>query len=139
AKPIVFVAGGTGFAPIKGVIEHALHVHCTRPMTLYWGARRPGDLYMNELALQWARDHAHFRYVPVVSDAVPDDNWSGPTGLVHRQVMADFPDLSGHQVYVCGAPAMVDAAKRDFSESCGLATEEFFADAFTFASDKVAP
>lgn len=139
AKPIVFVAGGTGFAPIKGVIEHALHVQCTRPMTLFWGARRPVDLYMNDLALQWAREHPHFRYVPVVSDAQPEDHWSGATGLVHQQVMADFPDLSGHQVYVCGAPAMVDAARSDFSETCGLPPDEFFADAFTFAADKVAP
>jgi len=137
-KPIVFVAGGTGFAPIKGIIEHALHTRITRPMTLYWGARRPADLYLNDLPLKWQREHPHFRYVPVVSDATPEDAWTGRTGLVHHAVMADFPDLSGHQAYVCGAPAMVEAAKRDFEAACGLLPDEFFADSFTFAADKVA-
>jgi len=137
-KPIIFVAGGTGFAPIKGIIEHALHTRLTRPMTLYWGARRPADLYMNELPLQWQRDHPHFTYVPVISDALPEDAWTGRTGLVHQAVLADFPDLSYHQAYVCGAPAMVEAAKRDFVALCGLPPDEFFADSFTFAADKVA-
>jgi CDP-4-dehydro-6-deoxyglucose reductase len=138
AKPIVLVAGGTGFAPIKGIIEHALHAHGTRPMTLYWGARRPGDLYMDALARGWQRDHAHFRYVPVLSEARPEDAWSGRTGLVHRAALEDFPDLSGHQVYACGAPAMIDAARADFADRARLPQEEFFADAFTFAADKPA-
>jgi CDP-4-dehydro-6-deoxyglucose reductase, E3 len=137
-KPIVFVAGGTGFAPIKGVIEHALHIHSARPMTVYWGARRPDGLYMHDLAQAWQREHAHVKYVPVLSDALPEDHWTGRRGLAHRAVMEDFPDLSRHQVYVCGAPAMVDAAKRDFVAVCKLPPEEFFADAFTFAADKVA-
>ena len=137
-KPMVFVAGGTGFAPIKGIIEHALHIHSPRPMTLYWGARRPPGLYMDELARTWQHSHAQFRYVPVVSEALPEDGWQGRTGLVHEAVMADFPDLSGHQVYVCGAPAMVDAAKREFVGACRLPAEEFFSDSFTFAADKVA-
>jgi CDP-4-dehydro-6-deoxyglucose reductase len=135
-KPVVFVAGGTGFAPIKGVIEHALHIRSERPMTLYWGARRSGDLYMNALAEAWQREHAGFRYVPVLSDARPDDHWTGRSGLVHRAVLEDFPDLSGHQIYVCGAPAMVDAARTDFVNR-GLPPDEFFADAFSFAADKV--
>lgn len=137
-KPIVFVAGGTGFAPVKAMIEHALHTRLTRPMTLYWGARRPLDLYQHALAMQWAREHPFFSYVPVLSDALPEDGWDGRAGLVHRAAMEDFPDLSGHQVYVCGAPAMVDAAKRDLIESCGLPAEEFFSDSFSFATDKVA-
>ena len=133
AKPIVFVASGTGFAPIKSIIEHALHKGVTRPMVLYWGGRRPKDLYMDALARQWP-----IEYVPVISDALPEDSWSGRTGFVHRAVMQDFPDLSGHQVYACGVPVMVDAAKRDFTQQCKLPEEEFFADSFTTQADLAA-
>lgn len=136
-KPIVLVAGGTGFAPIKGMIEHAIHHDVTRPMTLYWGARDRAGLYLRELAEGWARDVAGFKFIPVLSDSTPEDNWQGRTGLVHQAVMADFPDLSGHQVYACGAPAMIDAARRDFTRLCGLPETEFFADSFTYAADPV--
>ena len=134
-KPIVFVASGTGFAPIKAVIEHMFHKGISRPMTLYWGGRRPKDLYMNELATAWAAEHAGFKYVPVISEAQAEDNWSGRTGFVHRAAMQDFPDLSGYQVYACGVPIMVDSAKRDFLASCGLPEEEFYADTFTTQAD----
>ena len=133
AKPIVLVASGTGFAPIKSIIEHALHKGVTRPMVLYWGGRRAKDLYMDALARQWP-----IEYVPVISDALPEDNWRGRTGFVHRAVMQDFPDLSGHQVYACGVPLMVDAAKRDFTQQCKLPEEEFFADSFTTQADLAA-
>ena len=130
AKPIVFVASGTGFAPIKAMIEHALHKGVSRPMTLYWGGRRRGDLYLDDLPREWARDHG-VTYVPVLSEAQPEDQWTGRTGFVHRAVMEDFPDLSGHQVYACGAPVMVEAAHKDFTSQCGLPEEEFYCDAFT--------
>ena len=133
AKPIVFVASGTGFAPIKSIIQHALRKGVTRPMTLYWGGRRPKDLYMDALARQWP-----IKYIPVVSDALPEDQWTGRTGFVHRAVMEDFPDLSGHQVYACGVPVMVDAARRDFTRECRLPEDEFFADSFTTAADLAA-
>jgi CDP-4-dehydro-6-deoxyglucose reductase len=129
-KPIVFVASGTGFAPIKAMIEHALHKGIKRQMTLYWGGRRPKDLYMNELATSWP-----FRYVPVISDALPEDNWTGRTGFVHRAVMQDFPDLSACQVYACGVPIMVDSAKKDFTTVCKLPEDEFYADSFTTQAD----
>ena len=134
AKPIVFVASGTGFAPIKSIIEYALHKGVTRPMVLYWGGRRPKDLYMDALARHWP-----IEYVPVLSDALPEDNWTGRTGFVHRAVMQDFPDLSGHQVYACGVPVMVDAARRDFTQQCKLPEEEFFADSFTTQADLASP
>jgi CDP-4-dehydro-6-deoxyglucose reductase len=136
-KPIVFVASGTGFAPIKAIIEAALQKGVTRPMTLYWGGRRPKDLYLDELPKQWAA-HPGFKYVPVISDALPEDGWSGRTGFVHRAVMQDFPDLSGHQVYACGVPIMVDSARRDFIAQCRLPENEFYADSFTTAADKAA-
>jgi len=130
-KPIVLVASGTGFAPIKAIIEHAFHTGSTRPMVLYWGGRKRADLYLDALPRQWERDHVAFRYVPVLSEPQPEDDWSGRTGLVHRAVMEDLPDLSGHQVYACGNPLMVDAACGDFTRLCGLPPEEFIADAFT--------
>jgi CDP-4-dehydro-6-deoxyglucose reductase len=136
-KPIVFVASGTGFAPIKSIIEAARHKGVTRPMTLYWGGRRPKDLYMNALAESWAGPT--LRYVPVVSDAHPEDGWQGRTGFVHRAVMQDFPDLSGHQVYACGVPIMVDSARKDFTTQCKLPDEEFYADSFTTQADLAQP
>jgi CDP-4-dehydro-6-deoxyglucose reductase, E3 len=138
AKPIVLVASGTGFAPIKSLVEAALKKGVSRPMTLYWGGRRPKDLYLNLLPVRWAAEHPGFKYVPVVSDAPPEDGWKGRTGFVHRAVMQDFPDLSGHQVYACGVPVMVDSARRDFTGECRLPENEFFADSFTTAADKAA-
>lgn len=129
-KPVILLASGTGFAPIKAMVEHARHIGLARPMTLYWGGRVRADLYLSGLPERWQRENG-LRYVPVLSEALPSDNWRGRTGLVHRAVMEDFPDLSGHQVYACGAPAMVEAARRDFTAQCGLPPEEFFSDSFT--------
>jgi CDP-4-dehydro-6-deoxyglucose reductase len=133
AKPIILVASGTGFAPIKAILEHAFHKGIERPMTLYWGGRRPADLYLNELVESWQRDHG-ITYVPVVSDATPEDNWTGRTGFVHRAVMQDFPDMTGYQVYACGAPIVVESAHKEFTSQCGLPEDEFFSDAFTPAA-----
>ena len=139
-KPVIFVAGGTGFAPIKAIIEHMLFHAIPREIVLYWGARAKRDLYMPELPGRWQQEHANFTFIPVLSDPAPDDAWPGRTGLVHQAVLADFKDLSGYQVYACGAPAMIDAAKRDFTTLRGLPDEEFFADSFTFAAQtEVAP
>lgn len=135
-KPIVLLASGTGFAPIKAIVEHCIEEGIRRPMTLYWGGRRPQDLYMHALCEQWVRDVPDFRYVPVISDALPEDAWSGRTGFVHRAVMEDFPDLSAYEVYACGAPIVVDSAQRDFTTACGLPEDAFFADAFTSAADQ---
>ena len=135
AKPVVLVASGTGFAPIKSLLEDVFHRGLQRPMTLYWGGRRPKDLYLHALAEKWAAEHASFKYVPVISDALPEDNWQGRTGFVHRAVMADFPDLSAHQVYACGVPIMVDSARADFTARCRLPEEEFYADSFTTQAD----
>ena len=136
-KPIVMLASGTGFAPIKALVEHMIHLKSTRPVALYWGGRRPQDLYMQALCREWEASLPNFRYVPVVSDALPEDGWSGRRGFVHAAVMEDFPDLSGHQVYACGAPVVVDSARRDYVAKCGLPAEEFFADAFTSEADLI--
>lgn len=139
-KPVVFVASGTGFAPIKSILEYAFRkgLNKDRRMTLYWGGRRPSDLYLNALPVQWAAEQENFSYVPVISDALPEDHWTGRTGFVHRAVMEDFADLSGHQVYACGVPVMVNAARDDFTARCGLPLEEFFADSFTTTADVLA-
>ncbi len=135
-KPIVLLASGTGFAPIKAIVEHMQHKGITRPATLYWGGRRPRDLYLNDWCVRLAAGMPNLRYVPVVSDALHEDGWSGRTGFVHRAVMEDLPDLSGHQVYACGAPIVVESAGRDFVARCGLPADEFHADSFTSEADK---
>jgi len=132
-KPLLFVAGGTGFAPIKAIIEHALYHEVRRPMVLYWGVRSLHDLYLPDLPERWQAKHRGFRFIPVLSEPLAEDRWPGRTGLVHKAVMADFSDLSGYQVYACGGPAMIDAAKREFTAERGLPAEEFFADSFTYA------
>lgn len=135
-KPMVLLASGTGFAPIKALIEQMQDKGITREAVLYWGGRRPRDLYLHAWCEEQAAKMPHLRYVPVVSDALPEDDWRGRTGFVHRAVMADLPDLSGHQVYACGAPIVVESAERDFVAQCGLPADEFFADAFTSEADK---
>ncbi len=136
-KPIVMLASGTGFAPIKAMIEHMRFKSIARPITLYWGGRRPFDLYMDSLAKQWAQEIPNFTYIPVISNATADDQWTGRTGFVHLAVMQDLPNLSAHQVYACGAPVVVDSARQDFVARCQLPEDEFFADSFTSAADTV--
>jgi CDP-4-dehydro-6-deoxyglucose reductase len=136
-KPIILLASGTGFAPIKALVEQLIHTKSTRPVALYWGGRRPADLYMDKLCQEWAAQLPGFRYVPVISDAQAEDQWQGRTGFVHQAVMADHADLSGYQVYACGAPVMVDSAKRDFVAQCQLPADEFYADSFTSEADLV--
>lgn len=137
-KPMVFLASGTGFAPIKALIEHMQHKDIVRPATLYWGGRRPQDLYMDGWVRERLAAMPQLRYVPVVSDALPEDGWTGRTGFVHQAVMEDIADLSDHQVYACGAPIVVDSARRDFVQQAGLPEYEFYADAFTSEADKLA-
>jgi CDP-4-dehydro-6-deoxyglucose reductase len=135
-KPVVLLASGTGFAPIKALIEHMQERQITRPATLFWGGRRPHDLYMDAWVRAQCAVMPNLSYVPVVSDALPEDKWQGRTGFVHQAVLEDMPDLSGYQVYACGAPVVVESAQRDFSDLAGLDEDEFFADAFTSEADK---
>jgi CDP-4-dehydro-6-deoxyglucose reductase len=139
AKPIVLLASGTGFAPIKAIIEHMRAQGIDRPATLYWGCRSRADLYLHDWALAAAESMPGLRYVPVLSEPKPEDAWTGRMGLVHQAVMADWPDLSGHEVYACGVPIMVESAQRDFSARCGLPDDAFHADAFTSEVDKHGP
>lgn len=125
-KPIIFVASGTGFAPVKAIIEHAIHIGFKREMHFYWGVRKVSDLYMLDKIKSW---EAHgIKFTPVVSD----EAWSGRSGFVHQAVLADFKDLSNYMVYACGAPVVVEAAHTDFTKQRGLPNESFHSDAFTF-------
>ena len=135
--PIVLLASGTGFAPIKALMEHMQHKGITRPTRLYWGGRRPADLYMHDWVLAQLPLMPHLQYIPVVSNALPEDAWAGRTGFVHAAVLQDTPSLTAYQVYACGAPIVVDSAKRDYLAS-GLVEDNFFADSFTSEADKAA-
>jgi CDP-4-dehydro-6-deoxyglucose reductase len=130
-KPIILMGGGTGFAPLKGIIEHAFQVGIQRPMHLYWGVRSHADLYLPELPRKWAAEHSNFSYTPVLSE--PDDDWRGRTGWVHEAVIADHPDLSGHEVYMSGPPPMIEAGKTTFLAH-GLAAEELYSDSFEYGA-----
>ncbi|MCC6209687.1 MAG: cytochrome b N-terminal domain-containing protein [Burkholderiales bacterium] len=134
-KPILFVAGSTGFAPVKSMLEQAFRSGLQRRMILYWGVRRRADLYLGELAAQWAREHGNFTFVPVLSEPAPEDRWSGRTGLVHEAILADYPDLSAHQVYACGSVQMVAAAQPAFAQR-GLSSDDCFSDAFHLAPQR---
>ena len=136
-KPIILLASGTGFAPIKALIEHMQHKGITRAATLYWGGRRPSDMYLHDWVVQQLAHMPHLKYVPVVSDALPEDQWTGRSGFVHQAVLQDHPDLSGFEVYACGAPIVVESAQRDYARA-GLPAEAFFADSFTSEADKAA-
>ncbi len=135
-KPMVLLASGTGFAPIKALIEHMQFKNIKRPAVLYWGGRRPEDLYMHDWVMAKVAEMPNLTYIPVISNATAEDAWTGRTGFVHQAVMQDHPNLSGHQVYACGAPIVVDSAKADYIGKCGLPEDEFFADSFTTEADK---
>jgi CDP-4-dehydro-6-deoxyglucose reductase len=132
---IIFLAGGTGFAPIKSILEHIFYQETNRnvkrKMTLYWGARAKADLYLANLADNWQQQHDNFTFVPVLSEPLPTDNWKGRTGLVHQTVMQDFHSLETHQVYACGAPVMIKTAYHDFTNQRNLPKNAFFSDVFT--------
>lgn len=131
-KPIIFVAGGTGFAPIKSMVDHILHHNIERDVQVYWGAKTRKDMYMADLPAAWARHYSHIKFIPVLSESSAEDAWQGRTGLVHQAVLDDHADLSAYQVYCCGAPVMVETAQKTFIAQ-GLPENEFYADAFNYA------
>ncbi|MBI3560862.1 MAG: CDP-6-deoxy-delta-3,4-glucoseen reductase [Gammaproteobacteria bacterium] len=134
ARPVILMAGGTGFAPLKSIIEDSLARGIPRLLYLYWGARGLRDLYQHALASDWATRHPQIRYIPVLSEPDPEDHWQGRTGLVHTAVAADFPDLSGYEVYGSGPPAMVYAGRDAFMHN-HLPRHQYFSDAFEYAND----
>jgi len=136
-RPMIFMAGGTGFAPIRSLVEHCIAENTTRAIHLYWGVRAKRDLYAHETALQWAQQHTKIRYTPVLSEPAQSDAWQGRTGYVHQAIVEDFADLSHYEVYACGPPAMVAAGKQAFAQR-GLDASHYFSDAFEFQMPKPA-
>lgn len=133
-RPMIFVVGGTGFAPVKSIIEYALAEGSSRPMDLYWGVRSRRDLYMDELARGWANRVPNVRYTPVLSEPLTEDHWEGRMGLVHQVVLDDFADLADHEVYTSGPPGMVKAVRTSFPQR-GLAADRIYSDAFEFVAN----
>lgn len=130
-KPALFLAGGTGFAPIKAILGHAIAQGIERQMILYWGARTRADLYQAEVPSAWQSTHANVRFIPVLSAPTIEEAWPGRTGFVHAAILQDFPDLSGVEVYACGSPPMIEAAQQSF-RTHGLPEDAFYADSFNF-------
>ena len=136
-RPMVFMAGGTGFAPVKAIVEHFLALGTRRRMALDWGARSVDDLYLRALAERWAREASHLDFHPVLSDPEQAAAAGLRAGLVHEAVLEDLPDLSGHEVYMSGPPAMIDAGRQMFTEA-GLPDERLYFDSFEYAPDVLA-
>jgi NAD(P)H-flavin reductase/ferredoxin len=136
-RPAVLVASGTGFAPMKSILEDAFRRGSRREFVLYWGARGEQDLYQTEMPRKWAAERSGFRFVPVLSEPA-EGVWSGRTGLVHRAVMEDYASLAECEVYACGVNAMVNAARKDFINERGLPREAFYCDAFVTPADVAA-
>ena len=132
-RPVIFIAGGTGLAPIKAIIEHAIQEGISRPIHFYWGVRGKADLYLDEVPRTWAQ-HDNISYVPVLSEPKAEDDWQGRTGLVHQAVLEDFDDIFNYDVYASGPPVMVEALRQGVSLK-GLASKHFFYDSFDFAQD----
>lgn len=135
SSPVILVAGGTGFAPMQAIIEQVLAAQPDRPLHLYWGARARPDLYRHELAERWAKQHPDFRYTPVLSEPGLAEAWSGRTGFVHQAVLADYPDLSGCEVYASGPPVMIESIRREFLAR-GLPPDHLYSDSFEFSHDR---
>lgn len=133
-RPVLLMAGGTGFAPIKAIVEHALDEGVMRPLHIFWGARTERDLYLHDLAGEWAERHAHIDYTPVLSEVGPGDDWAGAVGWVHDELVRRYPDLSGFEVYMSGPPPMIDAGYDAFLAH-GLPEEHLYFDSFEFAAD----
>ncbi len=135
-KPIILLASGTGFAPIKSILNYSIERKINRPIHLYWGGRRPHDLYDSQTARLWSHDHLNIDFIPVLSEPLQEDQWSGRSGFVHHAVMHDHPNLLGYEVYACGTPLMVEAARADFIQKCHLKETDFHADSFLSMADK---
>jgi CDP-4-dehydro-6-deoxyglucose reductase len=130
-RPIIMVAGGTGFSPIKGLIEHAMGEDPNYNIHLFWGARDLQDLYLDELAKEWAKKYPNFKYTPVLSES-KSGNWSGETGWVHESVINAYDSFADFDVYASGPPIMIDAV-RDSLSARKMQIEHFFFDSFDYA------
>jgi NAD(P)H-flavin reductase len=132
-RPIVFIASGAGFAPVKSMVERLIRSGSKRPVRFYWSGRASTDLYARELAEKWASRLPWFEFTPILT--VPEPSWRGRKGLVHRAVLEDVPDLSTYQVYACGNPVMIRKARMDFLAQGRMLQEQFFAEPFVITGN----
>ena len=132
-RPILLVAGGTGFAPIKGIMEEILQQGGAQKVHLYWGLKSKKDIYLQDLAQSWA-DQKGIEYTPVLSEPLPSDHWHGKTGFVHEAVLQDYDDLSGYAVYMAGPPQMIQSCQQTFT-AAGLDESRLYYDSFDYSTD----
>ncbi len=133
-RPKIMMGGGTGFAPLKGMIEQLIQENTQLPIYLYWGVRSKIDLYHKELAEKWAFQHKNIHFIPVLSEPDDTDNWQGEMGFVHEAVVRDFADMSSFDVYMSGPPVMVEASVAAFKEA-GLSDDHMYSDSFEYSKD----
>lgn len=133
-KPLIFIAGGTGFAPIKSMVEQLIEEGDPRDIWIYWGVRTEQDLYSDYLPEKWAMQFNNIRYIPVFSDPGADSDKQARSGFVHHAVAEDFADMSEYAVYVAGPPPMIEAAQQAFTQQ-GLPQEQLFYDSFDYSAD----
>lgn len=133
-RPLILVGGGTGFAPLKGMLEHIFHTGTNRPIHLFCGVRSKRDLYMDAMVQQWLKQHKNLKYTPVLSEPRKEDDWQGETGFVHESVVKHYPDLSGFDVYLSGPPPMVKAGMDMFYVK-GLPETQIYSDSFEYSDD----
>lgn len=128
-RPIVFVAGGTGFAPVKSILDDMLKRRIKRPMTLIWGAREAQGLYLRAAVERWQKQWPDFRFIGALSGVSVESIGDAYAGRVDEALRAHCPDLTDHVVYCCGSPLMAAAVRR-VANNCGLALNDFYADVF---------
>ena len=133
-RPVILVGGGTGFAPLKGMLEHAFKIGFDQPIHLFCGVRAVRDLYMDEMVKAWLQQHPKLKYTAVLSQPEEGDNWQGRTGHVSDAVVEEYPDLSGYDVYLSGPPAMVKSGMDAFYAR-GLPETQIYSDSFEYSDD----
>ena len=130
--PIIMVAGGTGFSPIKGLIESAMERNPEQSIHLFWGARDEQDLYLDGLVRQWLDTWPNLKYTPVLSDSA-SASWQGESGFVHDAVCRTYDRFELFDVYASGPPIMIDCVRDSLLEN-GMQPERFYFDSFEFAN-----
>lgn len=133
-RPMIMMGGGTGFAPLKAMVENLIEHGDRREIHFYWGARNSEELYLDELPRKWAVEHDHIHYRSAVSGPGAGPAADRYAGFVHEAVLEDHPELSGFDVYMSGPPAMIETARKAFLKR-GLPEDRLFFDSFEFGLD----